>query len=378
VDDDVIDVAAGTYTENVTLPARRLTLQGAGAGVTVIDGSGSASPTLDQSTGARLSLTGVSLRNGASGLTISGSRAEITAVEIANNTFRGIWSVLSALTITDTSVTDNYAGIYLDRSRARLTGCTINQNAAIGVQGNRSPTTIDRSVIESNDTGIYFYAKRLTVRDSTIAQNSGGGGIQLGSATAKLSGTTISNNTGTAAGGVDVEVSTFRCTNCTVSGNQGENDGGIRVFGGNGLLGRKASAQLKNCTVASNVGLGTYTGGAGGLYIYNGQYGRATNTIFADNTGPAGNDCSGDFYSKGYNLIEDTTGCTITGSTEGNILGVDPMLGPLADNGGPTETHALLAGSAAIDAGDPNRCLPTDQRGVVRTPPCDIGAYEAP
>jgi hypothetical protein len=66
-----------------------------------------------------------------------------------------------------------------------------------------------------------------------------------------------------------------------------------------------------------------------------------------------------------------------------DLIGVDPMLGPLANNGGPTETQALLAGSPAIDAADPRppadhatRCPTTDQRGVARNGRCDIGAFE--
>ncbi|MFI5365938.1 MAG: choice-of-anchor Q domain-containing protein [Candidatus Binatia bacterium] len=80
--------------------------------------------------------------------------------------------------------------------------------------------------------------------------------------------------------------------------------------------------------------------------------------------------------------------CGLTNAVNGNLLGVDPHLGPLQNNGGPTQTMALLPGSPAIDAGDPNGCtdaagnvLATDQRGAPRSVPgdtrCDIGAYEA-
>ena len=89
------------------------------------------------------------------------------------------------------------------------------------------------------------------------------------------------------------------------------------------------------------------------------------------------------------NLVEDATDLTLNGT--GNTTGVDPNLGPLVENGGPTKTHALLSGSPAIDAGDPDGCkdpwasLDVDQRGEIRpydgdgdgTAVCDIGAYEA-
>jgi uncharacterized repeat protein (TIGR01451 family)/CSLREA domain-containing protein len=95
-------------------------------------------------------------------------------------------------------------------------------------------------------------------------------------------------------------------------------------------------------------------------------------------------DCLGTLTSGGHNLIENATSCTIAGDTTGNVLGVDPLLAPLADNGGTTRTHALTAGSAGVDGG-PAICLATSQNGVARpqdgngdtTALCDIGAFEA-
>jgi hypothetical protein len=79
--------------------------------------------------------------------------------------------------------------------------------------------------------------------------------------------------------------------------------------------------------------------------------------------------------SLGHNL-DSGTGCGVTGA--GDLSGVNPLLGPLASNGGPTQTMALLSGSPAIDAGDDGACPSNDQRGVTRPQGshCDIGAYE--
>lgn len=92
-------------------------------------------------------------------------------------------------------------------------------------------------------------------------------------------------------------------------------------------------------------------------------------------------DCAGEVVSAGHNLIEDLTGCVVTGTLIGNITGVDPRLSILQDNGGPTNTHALLPGSPAIDAGDDAACAAppvsgVDQRGIARPQGahCDIGA----
>jgi hypothetical protein len=98
-------------------------------------------------------------------------------------------------------------------------------------------------------------------------------------------------------------------------------------------------------------------------------------------------DCNGALLSGGFNLIQDPTGCSISGSTAGDVTGQDPLLGPLRFHGGPTKTRALLPGSPALDAGQTPACLDaasdtltTDQRGSARPygTRCDIGAYEAP
>jgi hypothetical protein len=81
-------------------------------------------------------------------------------------------------------------------------------------------------------------------------------------------------------------------------------------------------------------------------------------------------------YTVSDHSLDSDNSCVLIGP--GDLPGVAPLLGPLANNGGPTDTHALLAGSPAIDAG--GICAPTDQRGVTRPqgPACDIGAFEAP
>ena len=101
--------------------------------------------------------------------------------------------------------------------------------------------------------------------------------------------------------------------------------------------------------------------------------------------GSTASNCGGTLTTAGYNLIESTTGCTLSGTAPGDLLNQPAWLGPLADNGGATPTHALLPISPAIEAGHPATptselaaCEATDQRGLVRPegPRCDIGAYE--
>jgi CSLREA domain-containing protein len=114
------------------------------------------------------------------------------------------------------------------------------------------------------------------------------------------------------------------------------------------------------------------------------------NTLIGGNRdGSAANrqkpDCSGSLASLGYNLVQNLNGCSLTGTPTGNQTGLDPKLGPLANNGGPTFTHALLSDSPAIDKGNPaapgssnSACAATDQRGIARPQgaACDIGAFE--
>ena len=143
---------------------------------------------------------------------------------------------------------------------------------------------------------------------------------------------------------------------------------------------------LTNTTISGN----TATADGGGIHIRDSSVGLA-NTLIAGNTASIRPDCSfGVFTSLGHNLIGDTTGCNFTPTT-GDLVNVDPMIGLLQDNGGATFTHALLAGSPAVDAGNPTApgtgeaaCPQTDQRGVGRPADgdgdniaiCDIGAFE--
>jgi uncharacterized repeat protein (TIGR01451 family) len=154
-----------------------------------------------------------------------------------------------------------------------------------------------------------------------------------------------------------------------------------------------AGVEIVSCTVVDNEALRNASGG--GLHSAAGQGESPVirNSIFAGNRGTwdlVGPDiCAnvpgvcGDVSSADFNLIEDPSGATLTGSTSNNVTGEAPVLGELLDNGGDTQTHALQPGSPAVDtgsctdiAGDP---VASDQRGVARPQGiwCDIGAYES-
>jgi len=205
----------------------------------------------------------------------------------------------------------------------------------------------------------------------SLAGGDGGGGGGIVGSSGSVVGSAIHGNavgdggwgwngpTGAPGAGGGIRSGSLALTNVTISGNNG---GGVSA----------TSGQVTFSTIANNTVCGA-TGGA-----------TFRDTIIAGNAPELGGvDCTGTLVSAGYNLIGATTGCTITGDPTGNLLDMDPLLGPLADNGGPTWTHALLAGSAALDAGVctdiEGKLITNDQRGLPRPggATCDIGAYES-
>ncbi len=231
-----------------------------------------------------------------------------------------------------------------------------------------------------------FNGSTATLLDSRVAGNqSGGVYVQSGGAlVASRSSITGNSTVGDGAGMLTSGTATL--VNVTISGNSA---GGL----GGGLI-SSGVTNLYNVTIANNTsGTGGVFGQGGGVLINTGSV-TARNTLIGDNVDLVSSltpDCFGTLTSAGYNLIEDVLGCSIIGDTTGNRTGLGPMLGALANNGGGTFTQPLLAGSPAIDGGDPAGCLDdagatltTDQRGYVRPVDslgvpgslCDIGAYE--
>lgn len=222
---------------------------------------------------------------------------------------------------------------------------------------------IINSTIENSEKGIQLLsAKSLIISGSTISGNSKIGGIFVSSTS-----------------GVNTVVN---ISNTTISGNTSNSNtpGGLELTGGPTM-----QATLNNVTIVGNK---APTGVPGGLRVF----GNVTikNSILAGNIG-TGPDCSAPggnnqvLHSQGFNLIGSTTGCVIDGNTATNIIGVSPQLGNLQNNGGPTKTHAPIAGSPVVNAGSASTpgsggtaCEAKDQIGTNRPQGgrCDIGAVE--
>ncbi len=202
----------------------------------------------------------------------------------------------------------------------------------------------------------------LTLDESSLAGNSAGsdGGAILNLGDLTLAGSTLSDNSAARDGGALHNLGTLTATNSTVSGNAAGRDGG-------GLDNPFGTARLTNVTVASNRADADINGSGAG-----GGIRGAGGTVVLGNTIVSGN-------FRGSSAADDVFG-SLSGSSSFNLIGGDARLGPLQDNGGPTRTMALLAGSPALDAGSNALAaapgLTTDQRGRPRGT-VDIGAFEA-
>ena len=288
------------------------------------------------------------------------------------------------LTVTDSTITGNTArfnggGLYARfTSTANIINSTISDNTADNRGGGIATdalgsVTITNSAVSGNTAeddggGIYFLASDVEITNSTISGNTAednGGGIYLVASDVEITNSTISGNTSNfTGGGISVTDSEVEITNSTVSDNTAEDSGG-------GILLFSSDAEITSSTVSGN----TSEDSGGGILLFNSDA-EITNTIIANTTN--GGDCVLQFGSSIgtniNNLIED-------GSCNPLISG-DPNLGPLQDNGGLTETQALLSGSIAIDAGDNAGAaeLMFDQRGSgfdrMVNGTVDIGAFE--
>jgi predicted outer membrane repeat protein len=343
----------------------------------------------------------------------------------------GIFAI-GVLTMTNCNLSNDVAsgvgggGLWVETNcTATVTGCTFNNDSAPGQDG-----------------GAVFVDKlsTATFRNCTFTNNSavlGGGALCTdGNCTVKMTKCTISNNTAATGGGVCNAGSNVVLTQCTLSndtvgvggGGGGFSNGGTATVAGctfnndsadsGGGMFNRGPATVTNCTFANNTAIGAGGGGiynaslsgqtvtlkvtyctiadnslvrgsGGGIFNDAGTVLTLINTIVAENTAPtSGPDVFGSISTADHDLIGDGTGATIVTDRGGNLVGgngnpvIDPRLGPLQNNGGPTQTMALLADSPAIghanDAVDPA----TDQRGHKRTDhfglATDIGAFEYP
>ncbi|MGH2696511.1 MAG: choice-of-anchor Q domain-containing protein, partial [Actinomycetota bacterium] len=371
---DTIQLAAGTYT--LSIPGTDedgamdgdldttndpLTIVGAGRDVTIINGGGATTNERAIHGHAPLELRS---------LTVTGSTDDLAAgvftlapltadqISVSGNTSPGTGAgllatgglTLSNATLSNNTATDGLAGLYAaSPTPVSLTNVIGSGNSADG-----------------NGAGLLFVSNDLiSARNITAAGNETNDQIAGIYAISGIGGSVA---------------------NATASGNRAANVGAGLIAGTN----MGGTVSINNATVTGNVGnsdnsaqSGAYSGilviGSGTVTV--GNTVSSGNQVGANTTAPVGKDCFGNVESRGYNLFGDVTDCTFTGDTATNKIGVDPMLGPLGDNGGFVPTVPILKGSPAVNGGNPAlpgsggaACEAADARGLARN--CDIGAYE--
>jgi CSLREA domain-containing protein len=328
--EDVVLVPAGSYP----LSAGELLV--AGTGTVTIRGEGARKTTIDAQHKSR-AFNLEADRSVLEGLTVTGGVSDVTSSAEEPGDGGGI--------------------LAYEAEEAILRGVDVSGNTASqnGAGVSAPPEGVNKTVV--------------TIEGSTIAGNHVAGGAVE------------------ALGGGVYVLGKFTMVNSTVSGNSAESTAPIVQGGGVLLAIDPASTEGSEGTIVNSTISGNSVGVAGiggGLSVYNPEPmvgGSAAlslkNTIIAGNTGPMGpSDCGTvATVTSDHNLSGDAS-CMFT--DPGSKQNANPQLGPLQDNGGETDTLALLAGSPAIDAGTNAGCPPTDQRGVSRPqgPGCDIGAFE--
>jgi Planctomycete extracellular len=344
---------------------------------------------------------GVHIQNGS--LTIAGST-------LSNNSAKyggGIGGDSGDVTISGSVINDNRAfadggGIWQFSADLSVHSSTISGNMADRNGGgidSEGSLTVTASTISDNHAAVSFSfgggggirsLGPTTIVDSTISGNTasvGGGLSQYGPL--DISGSTINGNTAETGGGIFVSnlFGTLQITvlSSTISGNIASEAGGGLAF-----VGSEMTADVRHSTITNNQAPTDMAGGIASSAAEAGTQIDIASSIIADN--PSGSDLQftggviNPFVSMGFNLVGSGNGSAAFSLAGGDQIGASAMLAPFADNGGPTMTHALTAGSPAIDMGDPAAVAGMgntplyDQRGNPFTRVyggrIDVGAFE--
>ena len=360
---------------------------------------------------APLTLTGLTLQNGlgdGAALFVSRTRATVIGCNFTDNAAPNglggaIYNPGSPLELTNCRFLHNTAsgfglgGVFFGSTgvAVTMTDCVFTENSAHdgGALFADGPLTLVRCNFAGNSiptdgiAGAIFNEYLTVITGCTFVGNSAGDGGEGGAlfiGDGIIRDSLLANNkVGStkqyeAQGGAIWNFGTLKIQNSTIANNlSGAQSQGAGIYN-DGVLILDNSTISGNSAGDSSMGAGVYNEGGDGASI------SMANTIIARNSAPAGPDIFGTFTSRGFNVIGNTDGNS--GATSNDFVNVDPLLGPLQDNGGPTATMALLPRSVALDHGDPafdpNAFTPpmiTDQRGSLRIDngQLDIGAYEA-
>ena len=256
---------------------------------------------------------------------------------------------------------DSYRLFEIQAGDVTLTNITLQNGLAAPLTCMNNPFACGGAIFVGASGDVTL--TEVTVKDSQAAE---GGGIAVDGGVLTVASSTLSGNSVTGTGSAILGASAnVTIGNSTLSGNSGT--AAYRGF--------FSSTNIRNSTIASNASSGT-----SGLSLFAGST-TLRNSIVANNTG--GNNCSFSTFIGGGSFSANNTNLADDGSCGNAVQSVSINLGSLQNNGGTTMTHALLDGSAAIDAGSASVCLNApinnvDQRGVARPQgtSCDVGAFE--
>lgn len=294
---------------------------------------------------------------------IRGPGADLLAIH--GNDRSRIFRVQNALSTVDAIV----SGLTLTHGSGRFGGAVavIGENFTL-----RDAVVSDSSALFSGGN-LYVESGSLTIQESTIADGAAddGGGIAVDGGLLAVDRSTVSGNQADRGGAIYSASALAQVVSSTISGNSASSYGG-------GVFGESlATFEVRHTTVSANT-----AGLAGGSFYLQSQSTLVLDHAVVANGTPQDLAQASSTISSVWSLIEAPEGA-INGVSADNILGVDPGLAPLADNGGPTQTHALLPESPALDAGDPAALASapaTDQRGPgfprIVGARVDLGAYE--
>lgn len=337
--------------------------------------------------------------------TISGNRARDDGGGIYSS---GILTLNNTTVSGNTAADDEGGGVYnTGAGTVTLNNSTVSDNNSDRDGGgilNNGTMILKNSIVSDNMTlgnngGGISNEGSLTLNNSIVSGNDGpflGGGIYSMVGTLTLNNSTVSGNEAGTGGGIHNEIlSTLTLNNSIISGNEADYGGGIvnwwtatlnnstisdntALYGdGGGIYDIHGTTTLNNSTVSGN----TASNDGGGIHTDDGTI-TLNNSIIAGNTATVGDECfidtgTGVINTDSNNLLGiDGTGggCPVGASDLSPNTALANILLPLADNGGPTQTHALVLNSPAIDGSSGG--FASDQRGAAANGTRDIGAYE--
>ncbi len=389
VNGDEVWVAAGTYRPHTTSPDVYFTLKdgvglyGGFAGTESLRSQRDPAANVTTLSGGNLSYhvvyagTGVTASAVLDGFTVTGGNAnDSSSVQVHGG---GMCNNEASPTVIGCTFSGNNAsnggGIYNYRGSPRIINCAFSDNNVSGGGGMynyNSITTVINCTFSGNHTnsygiggGMYNLGGSPTVTDCTFLANTSylGGGMYNYSSNANVTNCAFSGNTTTNhGGGIYNYNNNTTVTNCTFSDNSAAHYGG-------GMYNNTGFPRITNCTFSAN----TATDGGDGMHNYNSDVTVMNCILWGSNTtvGQTTNDVGTTTIT--YSVVD----TTLFGNPTN--ISADPRLGPLAANGGPTMTCALLTGSSALNSGTSIGAPATDQRGVARPQGLsfDMGAYEA-